>query len=467
MLQVLRPQCLMEEGADSAIETVVPSRQSASPRGSPRRSPQGNPRLPPLRAARVSPAPAAAPAAAAYLVASTSKQRCQLKKEVTQQRSTDRRERCVQAKVQKLVSRHTQVDRKSKVDEESIRTSATFKVQMQVLAKATKYVMKPGESRFLKWWDLAGAVALTVTATYTPFEVSFMPEIDYTRAWATPRFLLARLLDFYFVSDLVLHFFISYRKIDTAEDGHTTGVWVYRHRDIALHYLSTWCLFDVITIAPSVFDILPTVSPGFAGGSETHGATILRTFRILRFVKIVRVARAARIFQRWSARISLPSTTQTVLWCIVQLVFAVHWFACVFALQASMHHDPQVTWMGEHVYGYCANGYFPERFSHPPSPPPDSPSVTGVLEQKSFYELCYGLSPAKWYIGSFTWALMIITGTGGTDFWPNPKSEGETVKLTRSHAPSPSRLHSRLWAHRPHTFPKSHAHARAYTRTRA
>jgi len=43
------------------------------------------------------------------------------------------------------------------------------------------------------------------------------------------------------------------------------------------------------------------------------------------------------------------------------------------------------------------------------------------------YDWCPGLSAGEWYAASFSWSLMIITGTGGTDFYPSAKSTPETV----------------------------------------
>ena len=33
----------------------------------------------------------------------------------------------------------------------------------------------------------------------------------------------------------------------------------------------------------------------------------------------------------------------------------------------------------------------------------------------------------SWYLASLTWALMLITGTGGTDYYPSSDSDAETI----------------------------------------
>ena len=38
---------------------------------------------------------------------------------------------------------------------------------------------------------------------------------------------------------------------------------------------------------------------------------------------------------------------------------------------------------------------------------------------------CDGLGVGSWYLAAFSWSLMVITGTGGTDFYPSSLSDGD------------------------------------------
>jgi len=252
--------------------------------------------------------------------------------------------------------------------------------------------------------------------------------LESVEAWTTPRFLLARMIDVFFSLDLLLQFTIAYRKVDPSEDGHAVGSWVENHKQIAKAYLSGWFWFDLGTLFPSVFDILPTVG---ADIGSLGGATIFRTFRILRFVKILRVARAGRVFQRWAARISLQHSTQKVIWCIVRLLLSSHWFACIFALQATLHEDAQSTWLGEDYYHYChleVEDVKRRMYGPPASPPPVPPAAPGTfIKEEPPAFVCDGLGASEWYLAAFTWAVMIITGVGGTDFYPSSYSSAETA----------------------------------------
>eukprot|EP00966_Prymnesium_polylepis_P226845 5248372-Prymnesium_polylepis.1 len=132
-----------------------------------------------------------------------------------------------------------------------------------------KWVIDPRFSKFMVWWDSISLFALSYTATFTPFEVAFInpfgeplavsgdlniyvvgeggleeiPTSDQIDAW----FLMNRLLDAIFITDLVLQFFMAY------EDGLA---WVTNHHKVVAHYLRGWFAIDLISQAPLVVEIL-------------------------------------------------------------------------------------------------------------------------------------------------------------------------------------------------------------------
>lgn len=126
--------------------------------------------------------------------------------------------------------------------------------------------------------------------------------------------------------------------------------------------------------------------------------------------------RAGRVLQRWAARFSLQHSTKIILWCIARLLISVHWFACIFALQASLHSSVDETWLSGGFYDYCPDSEMWHSVSNLTG---DSSGEVAVF--------CDGLSTFEVYIAAFTWSLMVITGTGGTDFYPSHKSFAETI----------------------------------------
>lgn len=101
--------------------------------------------------------------------------------------------------------------------------------------------------------------------------------------------------------------------------------------------------------------------------------------------QLVRLVRASRLFERWKTKITLSYGTQTVLQCVFVLLISSHWYACIIALQATLHSDVHDTWVGQNLYGYCKpNG------------------ATGPLDG------CNGLTLGSWYLAAFSWAIQVM-----------------------------------------------------------
>ena len=179
------------------------------------------------------------------------------------------------------------------------------------------YIIDPRTAWYIPWWDLVTAVALVFTATLTPYEVGFLPAAKYpSDAW----FIMNRIVDFIFLSDFTLQFFLGYM----ATDGKAG--WVFEPRKIACHYMTSFFFpLDVLSIGVAVFDWLELEAvqravygppPLIAGidnmtriekilsqsdidAGSTRSLTALRVLRALRLIKLVRLLRASRMLQRW------------------------------------------------------------------------------------------------------------------------------------------------------------------------
>ena len=195
----------------------------------------------------------------------------------------------------------------------------------EAVARAPRYIIRP-DSRRMVTWDLFTSVALIFTTLVTPYEVAFL-ESSPPGLYATNR-----LIDGIFIADMVLQFFLMY-KIERAEspekdgtDAGTGTMWEYRLSRIALQYLRTWLLVDVVSIFPSAFDVIE-------GGSDISDVKVLRVLRAARLVKLVRLVRSSRLLRRWRTRISLSYASVTIVSLSLQLVVVTHWLACFLALQ--------------------------------------------------------------------------------------------------------------------------------------
>ena len=218
------------------------------------------------------------------------------------------------------------------------------------------YIIHP-EGRIIGIWDSITAMALIFTALVTPFEVGFLPSPE------TPLdglFVVNRLLDAIFIIDMVLSSLMMYRapqrkqarvkhaarrsvstanlRADAEQESREVRPWEFRLKFVCLHYLTgSWFLIDVLSVAPSAFDILPFASPSAsltedatnnatalgewgsgdtllnatgAGGADDDqlltSVKVLRVIRTLRLMKLLRLVRGSRMLKRWETRISMP-----------------------------------------------------------------------------------------------------------------------------------------------------------------
>jgi len=121
---------------------------------------------------------------------------------------------------------------------------------------------------------------------------------------------------------------------------------------------------------------------------------------------------------------SLSYASETILQVILMILITCHWYACIIMLQATLHQHAEQTWLGSSLYGYC---------SAPRSTTTTddrTPPNTTTFSKSPVLPGCKGLTLGTQYLASFSWSVMVITGMGGTDFYPSPASDVETAVVT-------------------------------------
>jgi len=190
-------------------------------------------------------------------------------------------------------------------------------------------------SPFMRNWDLVTIVALTFTATFTPYEVAVLETA------LDAAFVLNRFIDAIFVWDMGMQFFLMYRS-----DGASSN-WVRNRAAIRRHYLKGWFTIDLVSILP--FDIVAfALQDGALGKMKA-----LRIIRLMRLLKLVRIMRASRIFQRWETDISVSYSMMSLSKFLLMIVIVGHWLACAWALlhetvcdkACTVQRGPEVTWL--------------------------------------------------------------------------------------------------------------------------
>ena len=213
--------------------------------------------------------------------------------------------------------------------------------------RAPWYIIQPA-SRVMGCWDIATTIALVFTALVTPFEVAFL-EADGVDA----LFVMNRIIDLVFILDMLLQFFIMF-PIASKEPGEALGPsrWEQRLRPIARRYLRSWFTIDLLSIVPSLFDILPLVEgSGFEAQEDTSRLKLARGFRTARLIKLVRLVRASRVLARWRTHITVSFARLSMISLILELAIASHWLACLLSLQTVFGDRRVDSWLG--TFGWC------------------------------------------------------------------------------------------------------------------
>ena len=288
--------------------------------------------------------------------------------------------------------------------------------------KPKRFLIDPRSSWKLGAWDGTGGIILIYTAIVTPYEVAFLPAGG---TWLDGRFLFNRAIDLFFLCDMFVQLFVMYpaERLQHVElnsmESHVPAPVQFRknqvemiseHRKIALHYLSTWFLVDLISVLTGVVDIIMVtpIASSQGDGIGIEQLRVLRVLRVLRLFKLVRLLKTSRLIARWQSAVALDFSTQTLLSCIVMYLCAGHWFACCLVLTTTLADSPAFTWLA--AKGYCVQTESPETLRHTATwelqPPP-------VMPELAHLDDVYCVSAFELWIASYYWMMQLISGSAG------------------------------------------------------
>ncbi len=317
------------------------------------------------------------------------------------------------------------------------------------LAKAPKIPnrypcrLNPLTSKFLPVWDTLSAFILIYIGLSTPYEISFMD----TPAFPQPLFFINRVIDAFFVMDMVLQFFIMVPRppqplVVKAQSGKRLrsiipsskkkGGYTKKAKDpykikskgnkelitsfkgIAFNYLTTWFALDLVSVLSGWIPLIE----------------VLRTARCLRLLKLVRLVKSSRTFERLKAFIALDYSVQTILGCLITYLVSAHWFACLLAFIPWYAPHPIFSFLG--AKGYCiqpdtdaypGNGLQPGHTWHRLDP------VEGYeyLEDAGGVYCKLGL---ELWVAMYYWMIMLISGASGGDTNMGDMLPGEQCVMT-------------------------------------
>ena len=276
--------------------------------------------------------------------------------------------------------------------------------------QAPRFLIDPRRSRIIGPWDAVTALALVFTALFTPFEVAFLLSPNTP---AETAFILNRLVDFVFICDIGVQFFLMQSVSDKYGDR-----WITDHRMLVRRYLRGWFAIDILATATSVVDILAVAGSGSVGLSQLK---VLRVVRVARLTKLMRLVRASRLLTRWETKVSINYAGLSLVRIMLLIMLCTHWSACTWNLGSSFTR-PTPAGTYHEAFGLCV--------------PDDSLGVTHP-DLNGFdysYEPVQGAgtnwrcaSPFAMYVAALYWAIMTITSIGYGDITPSSTNSAEQL----------------------------------------
>lgn len=132
-------------------------------------------------------------------------------------------------------------------------------------------------SRFLSYWNFFLTIFILYIAIFMPIRVAFYENI-YWDFWT----ILDTVLDAFFILDMVVNFFSSYKDKEENE--------ICNLKKIAIHYLKTWFFMDLIASVPiGLID--------YSLGLQNSQTKMTRYSKLIRLSKLPRLYRLLRVFR--------------------------------------------------------------------------------------------------------------------------------------------------------------------------
>jgi hypothetical protein len=176
-------------------------------------------------------------------------------------------------------------------------------------------------SKFRITWDLFILILIITSGLLIPFQIAFRHVAD----WSGTEIIY--LVDLFFLIDIVLNFFTSYRH---------KGAEITDRKKVSAHYLKTLLVIDLLANFPldAFFLIFQDI--------QIYNVSLVL---ILRIPRLLRVVRLFVIFHRWEVQSWTNSGYLRIAKFFTSVMLFTHWIACAWYLVAYISNFPPDCWV--------------------------------------------------------------------------------------------------------------------------
>ena len=174
------------------------------------------------------------------------------------------------------------------------------------------------------------SIILIFTFFATPYRIAFVDkdELEFV--------VLDYVVDFIFLIDIGLNFFIAYYDGDY--------MLVDTRKEIAIHYISTWFFIDVVAILP--FNLIFETSDFGALARLTRVPRMYRLVRMFRLVRMLKIARRKGDMSKHLGKLaSVGVGIERLLLFFITFVLFCHVITCFWVMIQGFETDLPETWI--------------------------------------------------------------------------------------------------------------------------
>ncbi|CAF1132324.1 unnamed protein product [Adineta steineri] len=245
-------------------------------------------------------------------------------------------------------------------------------------------------SNFRFYWDLIMLILLITNVIVLPVAIAFFSEEINSARWI----IFNVISDAFFLFDIVVNFRTGVLRNDYIDEI------ILEPRLIAMHYIKTWFMIDLLSSLPVDYLFLFLDS-----GDNTGGYTIARTGRaikVLRLVKLLsllrllRLSRLVRYIHQWEEFLSIASMVMRILNLLALIILLAHWNGCLQFMIPMFQNFPSDCWV---ALNGLQNAPWTEQY-------------TVALFKALSHMLCigYGRYPPQSYVDMWLTMLSMVIG---------------------------------------------------------